>query len=113
MILLDNRTTIALDKVAYCSPIFYRDKYNGLVSKKKPKHPTLNGSRINLFDMAMPTTELPRETFLDRMKRRGYNPLDKWEPVVKVTLCNGHELEFTGKKALSISKAFNKKQYKK
>lgn len=99
-----NGTTVDLKKVAYAM-FFYRAKGKGIERYPKPERPTVNGQIIFPDEPALAHPEWPHETELARAKR--LKLLDIWIPVWKCVLNNGHKLEYTYSKALSLNKAWN------
>jgi hypothetical protein len=101
---LSNKTVIDLNKVAYAGFYFSSHTYERFL---KPENPTVNGQDVK-DELAAPLVDYPGETMLERAKRRKL--IDKWVNVTVFILSNGHRLEFTGKKADSLKKAWLAKQ---
>ena len=107
--LTPNKTIVALDKVAYVEPLFWRDLHNTYTRLSEPSFPTLHGERIDVTITCPPTETYPEETLGERLTRRGYM-LDIWIPQLRVIMCNGRTLEFTGKRALDLDKIWKNRQ---
>lgn len=110
----DNGTIIDLKKVAYAR-YFYREVRTKIERTIKPTKHSVNGQMFEDTDLAMTHNNYPNETMLSRAKRMCI--LDVWMPVWKAIMCNGHEIEFTWRKAHEMDKAwrayiFNKKKGK-
>lgn len=107
----DNNKIVDLAKVAYTHS-YWTNLEDNLHVKSKPKVPTVGGSSFDTHAYAIPwLLEYPLETNLERAFRLGI--LDVWTPCCVVQLSNGHSLRYTGKKALSIDKAFRERVFKK
>lgn len=102
-----NRTIVDLNKVQYAD-FFWST--STMTSPTKPKQPTVNGVIVG-DEPAAWLDEFPNETMLQRATRRGL--LDKWEPVVRLQLTANHSLTYTGAKAQSIWREWNKRQFSK
>lgn len=111
-----NRTIVDLGKVAYAN-YFYTTKDNSHRRNTRPRYPTANNQDVSDKSWFAPEVQLlngetwPRETMLARAKRRGL--LDTWQPRLVLQLCNSHSLTYTGAKATSIWKEWNRRQFKK
>ena len=110
-----NRTVVDLNKVSYAN--FYWTAVHGSVCRsKKPRKPTVNGTDVDDKEFVPQITTTsgetwPRETVLDRATRRQI--LDTWIPTVRLQLSNSHSLTYTGDKAQSIWKEWNRRQFNK
>ena len=111
-----NRTVVDLNKVAYAN-FFYTAKNHSYCRNLRPRYPTVNNQDVSDLTWFAPEVQLPngetwpRETMLARAQRRGL--LDSWEPQCVLQLCNSHNLTYTGAKAVSIWKEWNRRQFKK
>jgi len=101
-----NRTVLDLGKVQYAS-FFYRNQ-EGSVFYTKPKAPTVRGQVVG-DEIAHFHPLYPGETMLERAKRMDI--LDRWTPVCVLQLTANHYITYTGKKAVSIWKAWREKIY--
>lgn len=77
----------------------------GLVKDKKPRKPTVNGQAFNPKSKAFGGNE----TMLERAKSR--NLLDIWTPKVTFKFAASQSQEFTGKRAQSLWKEWNARQF--
>jgi hypothetical protein len=105
----DNHTLLDLSKVAYAN-FYYRNQHSSIFTRTLPKRPTANGSPFNPDDYAYYHSDYPQETLLERAKR--LEILDRWTPVCKLQLSNGHTLEYTGDKAKAIWSEWRKRIFK-
>lgn len=101
-----NRTVIDAKKIAYAAFFYRSGEYERYL---KPKNPTVHGCEIDPKEFAFFHHDYPSETSLERAKRLML--IDTWIPVFKMILNNGHTLEFTGKKAISMKDKFNSQQF--
>lgn len=96
--------TFDIRKVSYAK--FFWKTNEGCIKNKKPRFPTVRGVKVEdeealaLCDMS----DLSQETMLERARR--LEILDVWIPVVIFQMTNSHSLEFIGKRALSLHKAW-------
>ena len=110
-----NRTVVDLNKVSYAN--FYWATSFGLLRKTKPTTPTVNGVSLSKTDFAPAVIGVdgkevfPRESMVARATRRKL--IDSWEPHCVLQLSNSHSLTYTGAKAQSIWKEWNRRQFKK
>jgi len=110
MMKTNNHTVVDLRKIAYAN-FYYRNQHSNAFTRTLPKRPSANGSQFNANDYAASHPSFPPETLLERAKR--LDILDKWLPVCKLQLSNGHTLEYTGDKAKSIWKKWTEMQFNK
>jgi len=83
---------------------------NGAINvAKKPRVPTANGILLDKTSLAGSLADFPGETLLERAKRR--NLIDVWTPVVKIVFTANKHLRFTGRRALTIWREWNRRQY--
>lgn len=99
-----NRTVVDLGKVQYAS-FFWCNQY-GIQFYIKPKGPTVRGELVG-NEMAHYHTDYPGETMLERAKR--LDILDRWRSVCLLQLTANHRIMYTGNKAKSIWKEWNKR----
>lgn len=103
----DNNKIVDLNKVQWAE--FYYVTTDGQHKRyTKPKTPTYNNEELS-DERAMFLAEYPEETRIERARRKGL--IDTWIPVCKCQLSANHRLIYTGKKALSIIKAWRKRIY--
>lgn len=105
-----NRTVVDLNKVSYAN-FNWTTLCGSICRSKKPKEATVNGEVVSEKEFAPAIERWPRETMLARAKRR--NLLDIWQPHLRLQLSNSHSLEYTGDKAVSIWKEWNRRQFSK
>lgn len=104
----NNHLVVDLNKVAY-AVFFWRNQHSE-TNRLKPRHPTAHCSRVYEEDYAWPySMEYPAETAIERARR--LEVLDKWIPVVRLRLACADVVEFTGKKAVEVWKAWKYKIY--
>lgn len=109
-----NRTVVDLQKVAYAN-LLWKTQDNCYTRNNKPKYPTVHNQRVDdgtdcVCEIQVSSKEVwPRETKLERAKRRGL--LDCWIPHCILQLSNSHSLTYTGAKALSLWDAWCAKQF--
>ena len=111
-----NRAIVDLNKVAYAEYYWTVQSNKSISRAKKPARPTVHGVDFDRDAIApevvKPDGEVwPRETMLERAKRRGL--LDEWVPQCRLQLSNSHSLTYTGAKATSIWKEWCAKQFNK
>jgi len=108
------KTVVDLSKVQYAS--FGWRNQAGHIADTKPRKPTHNAFPLH-DDIMMPQVEtpdgrtFPAESELARARRRGF--IDIWEPVCALTFASNHNVCYTGKRAQSIWKEWNRRQFKK
>ena len=111
-----NRTVVDLNKVAYAN-LEWKERFTGICRSKKPTKPTVNGEDVSDPTVFAPEVQKangetwPRESLLARAQRRKL--LDTWEPQLVLQLCNSHSLTYTGAKALTIWKEWNRRVFSK
>ena len=103
-----NRTVVDLNKVQYADFMWVNDK--GQSCPCKPTLPTVFGKEVG-DEPAGILAGFEGETMLQRATRR--NLLDKWRPCVKLKLTANASLTYTGNKAQSIWKEWNRRQFSK
>lgn len=102
-----NRTIVSVSKIAYAVFYWRSGEYERFL---KPKLPTVHGCEIEPNEFAAYHTDYPQETLVERARR--LDLLDsQWVPVFKLILNNGHTLEYTGKKALSLKEKYSSQQF--
>lgn len=77
----------------------------GVVKDHKPKIPTANGSTVSKTRLAMCHCDYPSETEYERAVR--LDILDKWITVATLVLTANKSLEYKGKAAKKIIRAYN------
>ena len=102
----NNRTILDISKIAYVIFFYRSGEYERFL---KPRKHTVHGCEIDEEEFALPYHDYPHETLIERARR--LDIIDKWIPVLKISMNNGHILEFTGKKAISLKEAFSSKQF--
>lgn len=116
-----NKTVVDLNKVAYAK-FYYETHALGRTYQRhnKPKEPTVNGHEFDC-DEVRPgiiahfnendfISSQKSETMLEYATRRRI--LDVWTPTLTLQLSNSHSLTYTGDKAISIWKEWNKRIFK-
>ena len=101
----DNYTVVDLNKVSYAK--FYYANQDGDRRRIKPNYETVHNDRVDKNAIVFGTTK----TMLVYAAECGI--LDDWTPVCKLQLSNSHVLRYTGDKAKSIWKEWNKRIFKK
>jgi hypothetical protein len=103
------RTVVDLNKVQYAR--FFYENQHGDCSPIKLKH-SVFGVSYNPNTIAFnPYTTGPEETMEERSTRLKIK--DHWRPVVRLQFAANHTVGYTGPRALSIWKEWNKRQFKK
>ena len=106
------KTTVDLNKVQYAR-FWWRNQF-GMELSKKPLRKSYNGIELS-DDIMMPAVgepyDWPREAQVDRAKRRGL--IDTWLPHVRLQFAANHSVTYAGKRAQSIWKEWNRRQFKK
>lgn len=103
----NNRIVFDMNKVSYAW-FFYRNQL-GVTLRNRPIKPTVNA--VEFANVIAPWTDAyPGETMLERAKR--LQILDCWKPVVRLRMSAADVLEYTGDKAKSIWREWNKRQFK-
>ena len=77
----------------------------GIVKDHKPKIPTVNGCPASKTELAMWHYKYPGETEYERAVR--LDILDKWITVATLVLTANKSLEYRGKTAKKIIRAYN------
>lgn len=108
MIHRNNYTVLDLKKVSYAT-LIYRRKGSDFETNIKPSQPTVNGSPFNHNAIAPYIQGYEGETEYERAVR--LDVLDKWYPVCKLQLTNGHSLEFVNNKAITMWNSWKAKVY--
>jgi len=105
----NNRIVFNFSKVMY-GKFRYRNQWDQL-TPVKPVKPTVYGHTVSDLDFAPEVAGWPKETMLDRAKRRKL--LDVWTPECVLQLSANHSLLYTGDKAVAIWKEWCRLQFKK
>jgi len=101
----NNRIVCDLNKVQWAR-FFYRNQYGNIVNVK-PTKPTVRALEFDPDEMHINGIE----TLISNAKR--FNLLDHWTPEVKFQLTANHSLTYTGKKAVSLWKEWNRRMFNK
>ena len=104
----NNRIVVDLNKILHAE-LYYETFNCGVTYRRhtKPKWATFNGQDVIESDRLYKTGE----SALSYLTRRGM--LDKWYPVLILQASNNHSLRYTGIKAMSIWKEYNRRIFKK
>lgn len=100
----DNNCVCDLNKAQWAT-LYYKNQY-GNVHKTKPKVETVHGSAIP--DGLHITEKIP---MIDYAKK--YNLLDIWTPICRVIMTANKSLSYTGDKAKSIWREWNRRIFTK
>jgi len=100
----NNTIVVDLNKVQFAN-LYWKNQY-GNVKRLKPRKPTVHGTRFNPNDLHI-TEHILMIEFAQK-----HRLLDIWNPVCRLQLSSNHWLEYTGDKALSIYKEWNRRIFK-
>jgi hypothetical protein len=100
----NNSIVVDLNKVQFAS-FYYRNQY-GNVRKLKPRKMTVHGALVSPFDTHV-TEKIPMTKYAEK-----YQLVDVWMPVLRLQLTANHSLKYTGKKAISIWKEWQRRIFK-
>jgi len=108
---MKTQLTVDLKKVQWATYHWINGK--GDERRIKPTAPTALGAEVSTTELAqaVPMLEYPTESMYSRALRKGI--LDTWKPVCRLHITANRVLTFTGDKATSIWKAYNKHIYSK
>ncbi len=104
-----DRIIVDLRKVQWAK-LFWVNQ-TGQCRDKRPNVRTVNGEAFDESAYALLHIQYPCETMLERALR--LDLIDVWTPVLRMQLSANHTLEYTGKKALSLWKAWNARIFSK
>ena len=99
-----NRSVLDLSKVQWSS-FYYKNQYDQC-TELKPKHFTVRGEKVTDNERHLNGLE----SMLAYAKRKGL--LDIWVPHITFQLSANHNVTYTGKKALSMQKAWSERVFK-
>lgn len=102
----NNHIVVDLNKCQYAY-LYYVNQY-GNKSRLKPLSNTVRGEKLT-DELAMFHPSYPDETLFRRAERLGL--MDVWTPVLHLKLTAYSHLVYTGDKAWSLWKAWNKKMF--
>lgn len=105
-----NRTVLDLSKVQYGS-FWYVNQYGQTRHHKSPGYESVRNEIVSPVSLALYHPDYPGETTIERGKRLGL--MDVWTPVVQFQLTANHNIQYTGKKALAMWKAWNERIFNK
>lgn len=105
MILIDNRIIVDLNKVQFAK-FYYKNQFGNTLDLK-PTYPTSMGLEYKP-DNKHCYMDLTMEEYAVRFKLK-----DKWVPHVYLQLSANHKLVYSGPKAQSIYKEWNKRIFNK
>ena len=101
----NNSIVVDLNKVQFAS-FYYKNQYNN-VSRLKPKRLTVHG--VTIDKEAIHITE--KISMVEYAMK--YRLLDVWTPTLRLQLSANHSLKYTGDKAISLNKEWNRRIFKK
>ena len=100
----DNDCVVDLGKAQWCT-FYYKNQYDN-VRKRKPTKPTVSGCLVK-DEMHING----KQTMLEYATE--HKLLDVWTPICRVVLTANKSLRYTGDKAKSIWKEWNRRIFKK
>jgi hypothetical protein len=106
----DNRIVVDISKCQYAR-FFYRNQYGDTVNIL-PNKPTVNAMLFDPDGIRFSSSlNEPKESMMSYAYRR--NLLDIWIPELRLQVQANHSLIYTGDKAVSLWKEWNKRIFKK
>jgi hypothetical protein len=104
----NNKIVVDLNKVQWMS-LYYKNQWEDY-SQRKPKKITTRGRPINPEEKAL-MKDMSLISAIEYAKQLGI--IDTWTPYCKLQLSANHSLVYSGEKAISIWKEWNKRIFNK